>query len=272
MSKKDKRMEAFVRDAFRLGTLTGFKHFQVECRGREELLVTVHAGEGARDSSQQWLAPLQGSDMEVLQPASPCTREPRGSQWDRARAAVFLVGAYAHYKVPLVWVRAGHSLLGSFRGAASYDAPLELESTQAWHERTVRVWEVVAELVAAVACPAPENPFEIEQGADRHPLYHAAPTTQPQPRSHNQAAPTTQSRPGHFHTPAHGPHLSVPPSRADRARTQPAPKHSPLRPPIRVESAVPPKINSALTHRAQTPSAALRRSTHCSGAAHSPPT
>ena len=38
---KDKRMDAFAKETFRLGTLRGFKHFEVELRGREELLVTL---------------------------------------------------------------------------------------------------------------------------------------------------------------------------------------------------------------------------------------
>ena len=46
MAQKDKRMDAFAREAFRLGTLRGFRHFSVELRGREELLLTVRPGPG----------------------------------------------------------------------------------------------------------------------------------------------------------------------------------------------------------------------------------
>ena len=45
--------------------------------------------------------------------------------------AVFLIGGYAHYNCPYVWVRAGHSLLGSFGSDEQLDAPLHLHSTQA---------------------------------------------------------------------------------------------------------------------------------------------
>jgi len=37
--------------------------------------------------------------------------------------------------------------------------------SQAWRERTVHAFEIVAELVAAVAMPSPDNPFELQQGA-----------------------------------------------------------------------------------------------------------
>ena len=42
---KNKRMDAFSRDAFKFGALSGFRHFRTDLRGREELLVTVWPGE-----------------------------------------------------------------------------------------------------------------------------------------------------------------------------------------------------------------------------------
>lgn len=159
-------MDSFAREAFRLGALRGFKHFEVELRGREELLVTVHLGGGLRDSWVPPFAPLVGGETEALPPASPCEREDRSGQWNRSRDVVFLIGSYAHYAVPLVWVRAGHALLGGFHHVGSNDTPLALASTEVWAERTVCVWEVVAELVTAVACPAPSNPFELDRGAN----------------------------------------------------------------------------------------------------------
>jgi len=78
------------------------------------------------------------------------------------QTAVFLIGGYAHYAVPHVWVRAGHSLLGTFPGSDSYDSPIQLQSTVAWRERLVHVHELVAELVNTVVSPQPCNPFELE--------------------------------------------------------------------------------------------------------------
>jgi len=173
MSKKDKRMDAFAREAFRLGALHGFKHFELELRGREELLVTVHAGSGPRDYSAPGLEPVHRLEADSLPPASPCLRESHSQRWGHEQDAVFLIGAYAHYAVPLVWVRAGHSLLGTFHGHDSFDAPVALFSTQAWNDRTVRVFEVVAELIASIACPPPKNPFELKQGAAQPPPRHA---------------------------------------------------------------------------------------------------
>ena len=156
-------MDSFAREAFRLGTLSCFQHFKVEPRGREELLLTVYAGSGPRPS-QPSLQPLRSSS--ALPPASPCNRE--ASQWGvRENEATFLIGGYAHYNVPYVWVRTGHSLLGCFQLGtdSNFDAPMGLKSTAAWKSQTVHVWQIVAELIAAAASPSPHNPFALERGA-----------------------------------------------------------------------------------------------------------
>ena len=153
---RNKRMDAFARETFRLGSLQGFRHFSVELRGREELLLTVHCKSSARSppsapsscgsphslkrgnsdgsstSNPQGLPPyLQPEQPETnarlvtmrespsgpLPPASPCHRDPlRRTPDDEAESssALFLVGGYAHYNCPYVWVRDGHALLGSF--------------------------------------------------------------------------------------------------------------------------------------------------------------
>ena len=126
MSGRNKRMDVFARETFRLGSLQGFRHFSVELRGREELLLTVRR-EGSPSSpsrAQSGANQITGSPAKSklvpmrettgpLPPASPCDRERSGLKWGETEA-VFLVGGYAHYNCPYVWVRAGHSLLGSF--------------------------------------------------------------------------------------------------------------------------------------------------------------
>lgn len=161
MSRKDKKMDIFVKEAFRLGALRGFRHFQVELRGREELILTVWPNARGRLSSTPKLARMNTQD--TLPPASPYHREVNRSQWEAVSAAVFLIGSYAHYAIPYVWVRAGHSLIG-FSGSSEhdYDAPIKLHCTELWAEQTVHVWDVVAELVCTVAAPAQSNPFELE--------------------------------------------------------------------------------------------------------------
>ena len=213
---RNKRMDAFARETFRVGSLQGFRHFSVELRGREELLLTVHCKSSARSPSSSSGSPnrsspggsgspsrahslaransgasstsgTQGLPLYLqpepnarlvpmresssggpLPPASPCQREPLGRTPDdegESSSAVFLGGGYAHYNCPYVWVRAGHSLIGSFGTDEQLDAPLLLESTQAWRERTVHAWEIVAELVGAVVTPNKAiNPFELLPG------------------------------------------------------------------------------------------------------------
>ena len=46
--------------------------------------------------------------------------------------------------------------------------PTQLETTKEWGRRTVRLWEIVAELVRAVASPPPHNPFELDFGTRQH--------------------------------------------------------------------------------------------------------
>ena len=201
---RNKRMDAFARETFRLGSLQGFRHFSVELRGREELLLTVHCKSSARSppsassscgsphslprgnsggsstSNPQGLPPylqpeqpnarlvtMRESPSGPLPPASPCQRDPLRRTFDdegESPSAVFLVGGYAHYNCPYVWVREGHGLLGSFASEASFDAPLQLQSVAAWPSRTVYVWEIVAELVQAVVRAPPSNPFELAPG------------------------------------------------------------------------------------------------------------
>ena len=44
---KDKRMDAFARETFKLGTLSGFRHFKTELRGREEMILTIDVPSGS---------------------------------------------------------------------------------------------------------------------------------------------------------------------------------------------------------------------------------
>jgi len=167
---KDKRMDTFAKETFRFGTLRGFKHFEAELRGREELLVTLQLG--SEPSSSIGIEPM--SQSSALPPASPCNREKESPRWEDLKPSdiglgqkvVFLIGGYAHYNCPYVWVREGHSLLGpAFEHADAMDVPVRLNTTQAWRNRAVAVWEIVAELVVAYASPSPSNPFEMRPGA-----------------------------------------------------------------------------------------------------------
>ena len=141
----------------------------VELRGREELLLTVHCKSSARSppsassscssphslprgnsggsstSNPQGLPPylqpeqpnarlvtMRESPSGPLPPASPCQRDPLRRTFDdegESSSAVFLVGGYAHYNCPYVWVRDGHALLGSFGTDEQLDLTLTLALT-----------------------------------------------------------------------------------------------------------------------------------------------
>ena len=38
---KDKRMDTFARETFKLGALSAFRHLSAELRGREEMVLTI---------------------------------------------------------------------------------------------------------------------------------------------------------------------------------------------------------------------------------------
>ncbi len=175
MPEKPKRIGSFSREAFKMGVLSGFKHFRVEVRGREELLVTVNMDDPKSPTrpkppqhtpTHHGHRPTQHTDDgdEGLPPASPAQREGYAPRWKKKGHAVFLIGSYAHYGIPLVWVRSGHEKLSCFGAGEQHDQPIKLSSTSLWEERFVHAWEVLAELVERFSPAAPHNPFELTPG------------------------------------------------------------------------------------------------------------
>jgi len=164
---KTKPMDIFARETFKLGTLRGFRHFHMELRGREELLLTIDVQHSALAGSRLALAPM--AVQHALPPASPCQREKIRAPWEDApeqkssTLVCYLLAGYAHYACPHAWVRSGHGLFGpSFQNSAAMDAPIEMRATQDWKARAVHAFEFVAELVLATSRPAVANPFELD--------------------------------------------------------------------------------------------------------------
>lgn len=161
-------MDTFAREAFKLGTLGCFRHFSVELRGREEMLLTIEVP--ASLAGHLRLVPMRA--QQALPPASPCHRERSPAPWEDGSpptanatiTCVFLIAGYAHYNCPLAWIRSGHKVFGSeFTG--NLDAPVELSVTSDWKSRTVHAFEFVAELILESVHPRPLNPFELELAA-----------------------------------------------------------------------------------------------------------
>ena len=165
---KDKRMDAFARETFKLGTLRGFRHFTCELRGREEMMVTIEVPTSR--ANRLTLAPM--SLQNALPPASPCQREPsppvpwaEGGGASSApaspskpsgatRSITFLVAGYAHYNCPLAWIRSGHSLFGAnFSSPNMMDAPVELAAADEWSQRAVHAFEFGTPCAAHLSPP-----------------------------------------------------------------------------------------------------------------------
>jgi len=175
-TERNEKLGIFLKDCLFMGCLTGFSYFDLYSRGREELLVTVKTSlfpplpffDPSPENVTNFGKPL--STMESgLPPASPCAKDAEQLSQD----SVFLIGGYARYKCPFVWLRSNHSKLlapssapssplASKSPSSSKDTPLELSTTAKWATSTVKVWDVVEELVNSSMVPPPTNPFKID--------------------------------------------------------------------------------------------------------------
>jgi hypothetical protein len=99
--------DTFYSDVLRFGSLRCWQRFTVTLRGREEMLVTVHACN--RDALAGCLgAGGRHSSGAALPPGSPAACVTTGCVFAEQRdaAASFLLAAYSRYSSwPYVWVR-----------------------------------------------------------------------------------------------------------------------------------------------------------------------
>lgn len=85
-----------------------------------------------------------------------------------ADASTFLIGAYAKYDRPYVWLREGGRVRSD--GAGADDLPLDLEALRVNDGAagfSARVWDVAEELVGMNVFPTPPNAFAVDHGAIR---------------------------------------------------------------------------------------------------------
>mmetsp|Transcript_44128 Transcript_44128/g.112628 ORF Transcript_44128/g.112628 Transcript_44128/m.112628 type:complete len:237 (-) Transcript_44128:116-826(-) len=150
-------LDEFYKDCLRFGNLRCFTHFSLYLKGREEVLVTVYHGATSPQASPPF--GMVGMGANTLPPASPATRE---MGIDIPGETMFLVGAYARYSCPYVWLR---SNLRKLKSQEERDLPLDLPSTQRWVDGGIHVWDIVEELVIMNVFPSPHNPYEINFGA-----------------------------------------------------------------------------------------------------------
>ncbi|XP_060063852.1 uncharacterized protein LOC132544295 [Ylistrum balloti] len=191
-----KRLQGFLGEMLKMGTLKGFKHFATYMRGREEMVIsivnepqTTHHTYVSESSGTGFSSPDRSgsltsqnlpydkrsllismrSQMNLstaptgigLPPASPSDQE---TQIGGENSTLFLVAGYARYCCPYVWVRSNHERLIKLTGdsANDKDCPLKLKTTVGWNNSDFNVWDIVAELVKLCCYPAPTNPYEID--------------------------------------------------------------------------------------------------------------
>lgn len=155
-------MDAFCRECLRFGCLKEFEYFSLYLRGREELLVTVYQPSDNATPSRNAFVPSPSPIKMMLEtrvpPASPAAHEEKRPDSE----SVFLLGGYARYKCPYVWLRSCSKQLQR-KMAQDMDMPLKLNTTEQWKQGGVRAWDMVAEVLRLAIKPPPHNPFKIDR-------------------------------------------------------------------------------------------------------------
>ena len=101
--------------------------------------------------------------------AEDLTTSPSRPKSATADASTFLIGAYAKYDRPYVWLREGGGIRSDGTGAD--DLPLDLDTLRVNARSgepagfSARVWDVAEELVGMNVFPTPPNTFAVDHGA-----------------------------------------------------------------------------------------------------------
>ncbi|XP_064615084.1 uncharacterized protein LOC135479220 [Liolophura sinensis] len=201
MSKMDqalkKKLQTFLNDMLKFGTVKGFKYFSMYLRGREEMMINIlnephNLGSRSSEPTSPCILPSDvnpsssftshnlpydtqsllmsqrsqmalsgyGSQGVGLPPASPSEEEPSKD----LNSTVFLIAGYAKYSCPYVWVRSNHERLVRLTGeeGGERDSPLKLKCSAKWKDTDVKIWDVISELIKLCTYPVPRNPFEVD--------------------------------------------------------------------------------------------------------------
>ena len=123
--EKNGKLHKFLKQLNFFGHLEGFKHFELELRGKEELAIILKTNYKKRLRT-----------FSNKQPASPSANEMP------SKKTTFLLTAYVKYQMPLVFLRNGDGVL---------DQPIKLNSCIQFDSQSP--WDVLEELLTLIGIP-----------------------------------------------------------------------------------------------------------------------
>ncbi|KAJ3141706.1 hypothetical protein HDU90_006049 [Geranomyces variabilis] len=161
-------MTATLADLLTIGSLRGFKHFEVTSRGREELILRVRNAVEANTppfaNSVSIAASCSHGDGQLRPGNAKSVRSITDEElYQDTNFTSFLIAAYARYGCPLVWPRSPRSRLREHHPADDPTMPLQLSITADWFKRDITLFDVLEYVLkATLPIGAARSPFAVD--------------------------------------------------------------------------------------------------------------
>ncbi|KAI9245860.1 hypothetical protein BDA99DRAFT_543507 [Phascolomyces articulosus] len=166
LRRDQSRITGFLQECRALGSLRGFKYFEVFMRGREELVLIipknpenkhekftlmppdVFSKSSMQEQLPQQQQPLPQTLLAECMPINPNDEELKKL---RTKYTVLLITGYGRYKCPYIYNRTSDDVY-----------PMSLESTDTWRRKDIPLWEMIKEVFIMITESCPTNPFKLD--------------------------------------------------------------------------------------------------------------